>query len=405
MTDTAMAPEHRFDAVVVGAGPAGSAAAILLAQAGWRVALIERARFPRRKVCGEFVSGTSRPVLEALGLWNTFSREAGPPVRRVALMVGERVVEAPMPGGSGFGRALGRDRLDLGLAERAQACGVALFQPFRAERIEGEPEDGERRILLRPAAGGDAIALGTPVVIAAHGSWERTGLSTDLPKLHSETDELGFKAHFRGDALGEGVMPLLAFPGGYGGMVRADAGRLSLSCCIRRDALERARRPGESAAEAVQRHLVTSTRGIADTLAGAELAGPWLAAGPIRPGLRPAYADGVFRAGNLAGEAHPVVAEGISMALQSGWLLAHTLIGTDPRSVEDRDRAGRRYEALWRRQFAARIRAARVFAWAAGSPAAHRALAPILANLPVLLSAGATLSGKARALPTAAQIN
>jgi hypothetical protein len=55
----------RFDAVVVGAGPAGSAAAILLARAGWSVALVERQRFPRRKVCGECIAGESLQTREA----------------------------------------------------------------------------------------------------------------------------------------------------------------------------------------------------------------------------------------------------------------------------------------------------------------------------------------------------
>ncbi|MGZ5657902.1 MAG: NAD(P)/FAD-dependent oxidoreductase, partial [Caldimonas sp.] len=58
----------RFDAVVVGAGPAGSAAATLLARAGWSVALVERQRFPRRKVCGECIAASNLPLLDALGV-------------------------------------------------------------------------------------------------------------------------------------------------------------------------------------------------------------------------------------------------------------------------------------------------------------------------------------------------
>ena len=50
-----------FDAVIVGAGPAGSTAAILLARAGWRVALVERQTFPRRKVCGECIAASNLP--------------------------------------------------------------------------------------------------------------------------------------------------------------------------------------------------------------------------------------------------------------------------------------------------------------------------------------------------------
>ena len=58
----------RFDVVIVGAGPAGSAAAILLARAGWSVALVERQRFPRRKVCGECIAASNLALLDALGV-------------------------------------------------------------------------------------------------------------------------------------------------------------------------------------------------------------------------------------------------------------------------------------------------------------------------------------------------
>src|SRR3569833_3021172 len=58
----------RYDALVIGAGPAGAVAARLLAQAGWYVALAEKADFPRRKVCGEFISDATLPILEACGV-------------------------------------------------------------------------------------------------------------------------------------------------------------------------------------------------------------------------------------------------------------------------------------------------------------------------------------------------
>src|SRR5450631_2851045 len=77
-----------FDAVVVGAGPAGSTAAILLARAGWAVALVERQRFPRRKVCGECIAASNLPLLETLGIGAAFAAAAGAELHRVALMRG-----------------------------------------------------------------------------------------------------------------------------------------------------------------------------------------------------------------------------------------------------------------------------------------------------------------------------
>jgi 2-polyprenyl-6-methoxyphenol hydroxylase-like FAD-dependent oxidoreductase len=86
-----------YDALIVGAGPAGATAAILLAEAGWSVALVEKAPFPRRKVCGEFLSATNLPLLRRLGVAERYEAEAGPAVRDVGLYAGDHVVTSVMP--------------------------------------------------------------------------------------------------------------------------------------------------------------------------------------------------------------------------------------------------------------------------------------------------------------------
>ena len=222
-----------FDAIVIGAGPAGCCAALALAQQGRSVAIVERSAFPRRKVCGEFMSAVNMPILDRLGVGADVRALAGPEVTRLALFASGQSIEAPMPRATGdaFGRALGRDILDAMLLDAARAAGVAVFQPWRATAMASLGDAGSRvRIETRE----DAKDLFAPVVIAAHGSWEPGKLATNLEKQHERHDFLGFKAHFRGASLALDLMPLLIFPGGYGGMVWADAGRLSLSCCIRR---------------------------------------------------------------------------------------------------------------------------------------------------------------------------
>jgi 2-polyprenyl-6-methoxyphenol hydroxylase-like FAD-dependent oxidoreductase len=123
-----------FDAVIVGAGPAGSSAAILLARAGWSVALVEKQRFPRRKVCGECIAASNLPLLDALGIGPVFNSVAGPELRKVALMRGDQTIIADLPesrdGKYRWGRALGRATLDTLLIERARVVGVLVLQPI-----------------------------------------------------------------------------------------------------------------------------------------------------------------------------------------------------------------------------------------------------------------------------------
>ena len=114
----------RYDAIVIGGGPAGSTAALLLARAGWSIAIVEKSEFPRRKVCGEFISATSMPLLHELGVLDDFLRQAGPEVRRVGLFAKDATLSAPMPRPTNAvaerGRALGREHLDELLLRAAQ---------------------------------------------------------------------------------------------------------------------------------------------------------------------------------------------------------------------------------------------------------------------------------------------
>jgi flavin-dependent dehydrogenase len=111
--------------------------------------------------------------------------------------------------------------------------------------------------------------------------------------------------------------------------------------------------------------------------------------------MRPICADGFFRLGNAAGEAHQVVAEGIAMALQSAQLLCGALTArrNGGMTFASAQSAGRDYAAACRREFAFRIRAAAVFARLAMSPKAT-ALLPLIAAFPQLLNWAAQPSGK-----------
>ena len=371
----------RFDAVVIGAGPGGATAARLLAAGGWRVALVEKDAFPRRKVCGEFLSTPTHAVLEACGVGAAFDELAGPTVRRIGLFSGNTVVIAPQQ--RDWGRALGRATLDTLLRDAAVAAGAVLFQPAELVALV---RDGDLHCCRLRVADAET-EITAPIVIAATGSWRaKPPLAVSAPERPS--DLLAFKAHFTGGDLPPGLMPLLAFPGGYGGLVMADGGLTSLSCCLRRDMLGQIRRPGERAGDAVLRHLRTSMAGVDRTLRAATLHETMLAAGPIRPGIRARFEDGVFFTGNLAGEAHPVIAEGISMAIQASHLLAGLLLA-------QRQNAAPAYTAQWLRRFGPRLAAASLFAHTA-----MQARAPVTALFkaaPSLLTWGAALSGKGMA--------
>ena len=401
--------QRDYDAIVVGGGPSGAVSAVLLAKAGWRVAVVEKAPFPRRKVCGEFISETTWPLLRRLGVAGSLLKIAGPRVRRVGIYAGEAMVTAELASTLGGtltgGRAVGRDCLDTLLLQRAATAGAKVWQPCAL--VQFVEKDGGYECTVADMGTRQSQVLRSQIIVAAHGSWESGPLPTqDLHRPSRPSDLFGFKARFIGSGLPLDLMPLLAFPGGYGGMVHTDGGRVSLSCCIRRDQLERCRQQWANvrAGAAVLLHIESSCAGVALALATATLEGVWISSGPLRTGIRTFGRDGIFAVGNAAAEVHPIVAEGISIAIQSAILLCEQLIARQvPRYVGAvspnlLESIRNDYASAWRNNFSRRLFVAAAFAHLFMRPASTRIATTLLDHFPQLLTAGARWTGKAEPL-------
>lgn len=396
------------DALVIGGGPAGASAAVWLARAGWRVVLAEQHAYPRQKVCGECLPAGAFSLLDELGVGDAVRRHAGPELKRVGWMDAQSISLAGMPPCATprerYGRAVGRDVLDALLMERARTEGVDVRQPARVTGVSGRPgefhceitaQEGRRR-RSGGARAAHAETVIAAVVIDAHGSWERAPRFPILRDAADPADQpakasdlFAFKATFTGSALAAGLLPVFALAGGYGGMVVANDHRTTVALCLRRDVLHevRRRRRGVCAGEAVQQHLLESCRGAREALRDAQRQGAWLAVGPLRPGLRVAQTPGVFRVGNAAAEAHPLVGEGMRMALQSSRALVRTLTERS---------AGPPLRISRGPKFRPRLHFAACCAHIAMRPQLAAPVGRVLQHWPGLLTAAAMLAGKAR---------
>ena len=405
------------DALVIGGGPAGASAAILLAKAGWRVILAEQQVYPRQKVCGECLTPASFALLDELGVGPVVRANAGPELHRVAWMGRSPTIVADLPpcdgGPDRFGRALGRDRLDAILLGRARALGVEVLQPAKVRSLHADQrrfdcmiEGIGRRHPQEVAHGRVSFSIEVSIVIDGHGSWEMDpdqGQDGSTSRAHAprfNSDLFGFKASFVSAALPRGLLPVLSFKGGYGGMVVAEGGRLTLACCIRRDTLRdcRARAPGAAAGVAIEQYLRASCPGVREVLDRAQHSGPWLSVGPLRPGIRIGSEQGPFKVGNAAGETHPLIGEGINMALQSAFLLTSRLVVQHVDSINaSRSREiHRNYAVAWRGAFAHRLRLAAAYAQVAMRPELSAPATVVLRSWPPVLTKAARWAGKAR---------
>ncbi|MEI6232867.1 MAG: NAD(P)/FAD-dependent oxidoreductase [Planctomycetota bacterium] len=392
--------QKQFDAIVIGGGPAGATSAAVLAQAGWNVAIIEQKEFPRRKVCGEFLSLTNWPVLEQLGLDRAVQTCAGPEVTHMAVFTGSRAIRAELPMAYGRpghrGRALTRDVLDTLLMERSKALGATIIQPVKVRAVIRESDGFSCELESRETR--ETSRITSKIMIAANGSWEANPLGEAPKKAPRGSDLFGFKAHFRNAHLPDGLMPLLSFDDGYGGMVHCQDGLTSLSCCVTRKRLSQLRQQTDAGAgEQLLEHIRRTCPAIIPVLKDAVREGPWLSAGPLQTGIRPRYTPNVFYVGNAAAEAHPVIAEGISIAIQSGWMMASMLVPAKER-LDDQlhiDSIGRAYSDAWSRAFSTRIRSSALIAHWAMRPWLVQLACPVFERWPRVLNWCAEMAGKA----------
>ena len=211
-----------FDAVIIGAGLAGSSAAIMLARAGWSVALVEKQSYPRRKVCGECIAASNLPLLRGPGDRCRVRACAGPELRKVALMHGDahgggRPAAAPHEHYP-WGRALGREMLDTLLLAQARDGWGACDATLVCMRINGPA--GDWRCDVRATDTGALLTLRAAVLDRCPWLLGSTALCARPPRrVHRASDLLAFKANFRGARQSEDLLPVLSFNGGYGGMV------------------------------------------------------------------------------------------------------------------------------------------------------------------------------------------
>ena len=395
--------QTKFDVIIIGAGPAGSSAAILLSRGGWAVALVEKHIFPRRKVCGECIAASNLPLLDALGIGTEIRAIAGPELRKIAIMHGDQIIFSDLPESNlenhPWGRALGRETLDSLMLEQARLCGAIVFQPCTVKSINGEAGDWSCEV--KDLQSNALFILQATVLIAAHGSWE--SIQSDRPQrrlARKASDLFAFKANFSNAVLDEGLLSVFSFDGGYGGIVLADGGLTTLACCIRRDRLENYRlaNPKLRVGNLVELLLKRECRGVHFALQGATIEDNWLTVGPLDPGVRLKSKNDMFRIGNAAGEAHPIIGEGISMALQSAWLLCAQLLNTthsaQPNNPEWQHEIQRRYVRSWREHFIPRLRLAAAFAHCAMRPSLAFSLIAIARSWPSAITLGAKLAGK-----------
>jgi flavin-dependent dehydrogenase len=345
-----------YDVAIAGGGPAGTSAAIHLAQAGFNVLLAEQKKFPRDKLCGEFISPECVNHFARLGVAGEIL-EAG----------GARLIETSFYSRSGnkvtvpshwFANdhaaiGLSRAEMDRKLIERAKQIGVTVLEEapvvdlmFDSRGVSGmrvKLKQGlqEYRARLTIDATGRTRTLARKVNKGANGQ--------------QRASFVAFKTHLQGDRAASGACEIYFYPGGYGGLNNIEGG-LSNLCFIAtaRDV----RRFGSDPARILKSTVMRNSRA-AYTLDEVEFVTDWLSVALESFGSHQlAPAGRLLLVGDAAAFIDPFTGSGMLMALESGAVAAQTIIEFRDHLANESSlpELANRYRSNYSRTFNSRLR-------------------------------------------------
>ena len=379
-----VAPRNTGDAdvIVVGAGPSGSTTAYYLAQAGLNVLVLEKARFPRDKVCGDGLTPRAVKALVSMGV--DVSPEAGWLRNKGLRVIGAGMrLELPWPelnAFPGYGLVRPRSTLDEELARRAQAAGAKLMEGVT---VTGPVTDDNGVITGVRARSGSGKDLDTersylaPVVVAADGNSSRLAVAMGLAKRDDRPMGVAVRTYYTSprhdDDYLESWLDLWdAKPGqqsrllpGYGwifgmgdGTSNVGLGMLNTSDSFgKTDYRELLRNWLRSMPEEwgyTEENRTEPVRG---------------AALPMGFNRTPHYYRGLLLAGDAAGMVNPFNGEGIAYAMESGEILARTIAQALSRpTAAERERVLRGYPVALQQSYGGYYTLGRVFVHLLGQP-------------------------------------
>jgi len=286
-----------FDLIIIGGGPAGTAAAITAARSGARVLLLERGRFPRHKVCGEFVSPEGVDLLAGLGLGDLVRR--APRIAQARLFAESSFAEAGL---SPPAAAISRYELDHALWRSACDAGADCREQTEARAISGSGP------FTVATSAGDFTAR---AVVNASGRWSNLRRS----RLSQPQQEkwVGWKAHFH-EADFPPSVDMYFFSGGYCGVQPLGDGRVNVCAMVQ-----------AATPNSMEQVLALHPR-LAERSRAWRQASETVATSPLV--FAPPQADegGILFAGDAAGFIDPFVGDGISLALRGGAMAADALV-------------------------------------------------------------------------------
>jgi menaquinone-9 beta-reductase len=348
---------------VAGAGPAGAVAALLLARAGVRVRLLDRAVFPRDKLCGDTLNPGALAILRRLGLAADIERRSLP-VRGMIVtgMNGVRITGEY--GGTTLGASLRRRDLDLELVHQAAADGASFEPGMLVEAPLVEEVGRARRVIgIRViTASGIQRDLRAPLTIAADGRHSRVARRLGLVAQPVDPRRWAIGAYFRDVPVSEGLGEMHIRGCRYIGVAPVPGALVNACVVVSNPRAGALADPGALLLATLRRDPL-----LADRFANATMVTAPVVLGPLAVDASAAGCDGLLLAGDAAGFIDPMTGDGLRFAFRGAELAASVAVKALAGSIGD---AAAMLGSLRRREFASKWRLNRALRALVASPRA-----------------------------------
>jgi flavin-dependent dehydrogenase len=368
--DLSEASRRTWDAAVIGAGPAGALAARELARRGCTVLLIDRASFPRWKVCGCCLNAHALAILDAVGLGTVMAHSGAVPLNGIHLAAAGKVAEVPLCGGV----SLSREAFDAALVKAAVESGAAFLPQTSASVVRHIESTQTRYIELQQGPIRERVAA--RVVLAADGlggKWAARDDGTEMMTAPGARIGAGVVAAKGPAFYVSGRIFMVCGRGGYLGLVRLEDGRLNLAAALDPNWVRTCGGPGRAAEELLAEAGWPAVPNLAEL--------HWRGTPALTRQARRRAGERLFLIGDAAGYIEPFTGEGMAWALAAGNAVAPLAA----RAVQHwHPQLARQWEATYRRLLGSRQRVCRVVAAVLRLPWLTRAAVHLLALAPAL---------------------
>ncbi len=352
-----------YDVIIVGAGPAGSSVAIRLASAGLKILLIEKNKFPREKLCGEFISPECLNHFEELGVMPEIDRSFGTELLETIFFnrKGKGISFKSEWFGNSVKKALGLSRAEMDnvLIDRAKKLGVDVCEETTAGDLIVD-SDKVIGIKLRTAESEVYASL----VIDATGRTHALARQLEKHTVKIPAKFVAFKTHLVEVDLNSNACEIYSYKGGYGGCNAVEDGLFNLCFIASANIVKQL----GSDPDRVMREVVFRNRRASNALSDAVVIKPWLAVPIDRFGQADLIpANGLITIGDAAAFIDPFTGSGILLALESAKIASNAILAGS-RNGLNVEKISCDYKASYSTTFHARLRVCSMLRHAAFRP-------------------------------------